>query len=132
MRAILSGILMAMTLTGAAFAQTNPLDAPLPVAISLVQETDGYSFRDEEGRALYFFDRDPAGQSVCDGQCADAWPPIAAPADARAIGDWTPVRRGDGTMQWAYRGKPIYRFASDADASTNNGASVPGWTQATP
>lgn len=132
MRAILAGALVALALTGSALAQ-SPEDAPLPVAVSLVRgESGGYSFRDDEGRALYFFDRDTVGQSNCNGQCATAWPPVAAPADARTIGDWTPVRRVDGTSQWAYRGKPVYRFASDADASQASGASVPGWRVAAP
>lgn len=132
MRAIFGGAVMALTLAGAALAQTDPADAPLPAAVSLVRTNGAYSFRDDEGRALYFYDRDTAGRSNCDGQCAVAWPPIAAPADAHQIGDWTPVRRSDGSNQWAYRGRPIYRFARDADASQASGASVPGWRVAAP
>jgi predicted lipoprotein with Yx(FWY)xxD motif len=70
---------------------------------------------DSKGMTLYTFDKDATpGKSVCNGPCAQTWPPLAAPADAKAMGDWTVVTRDDGSKQWAYRGKPLYRFAKDA------------------
>ena len=35
-------------------------------------------------------------------------------ANAAAVGDYSLVLRADGTRQWAYRGKPLYRFYIDA------------------
>ena len=70
---------------------------------------------DHKGMTLYTFDKDTtAGKSVCTGECAEYWPPFKAPADAKAEGDWTIVKRDDGTMQWAYKGKPLYYFKKDA------------------
>lgn len=137
MRAILAaavlGVALAVSaLAGPALAQTNPLEAPIPAAISLIQEGRAYVFRDEESRTLYFYDRDTPGRSNCEGQCATNWPPVVAAADARQVGEWTPVQRSDGARQWAYRGKPVYRFSHDTEPGQTNGASVPGWHIAAP
>jgi len=48
------------------------------------------SFTDANGMALYTYAGDTTpGQSACTGDCATAWPALAAPADAKAVGDWT-------------------------------------------
>ncbi len=52
--------------------------------------------------------------------------PVAAPQDAHQIGDWTPIRRPDGTLQWAYKGKPVYTFSGDTAAGQTHGAGVGG------
>jgi predicted lipoprotein with Yx(FWY)xxD motif len=124
MRAVFRLVLVGF-LAGAAAAQ-DPADAPLPVAISLVRDNGAFAFRDDNGMALYTFDRDPIGASACNGGCADAWPPVAAPAGAHQIGDWTPVRRDDGALQWAYKGRPVYRHQGDIGAGQFNGQGVGG------
>ncbi len=116
---------MPKTLRVAALA-ANLRDAPLPAAISLVQENGGWKFCNDDGRSLYVSDLDPAGRSVCVGQCASQWPPIAAPQDAHQIGDWTPIRRPDGSWQWAYKGKPVYLFSGDTAAGQTHGAGLQG------
>jgi predicted lipoprotein with Yx(FWY)xxD motif len=71
-------------------------------------------FADANGMALYTFAGDTTpGQSTCVGDCATAWPALTAPADATPVGDWSIVARADGIKQWAFRGKPLYRFAKD-------------------
>jgi predicted lipoprotein with Yx(FWY)xxD motif len=97
-------------------------DAPVPAEISLVDEDGVLKLRDDDGHSLYVNDRDPAGSSVCVGDCAREWPPVSAPQDAHKIGDWTPIRRTDGSLQWAYKGKPVYIFSGDRDAGQANGA----------
>jgi predicted lipoprotein with Yx(FWY)xxD motif len=101
-------------------------DAPLPAEISLVLENGALKLRDDNGYSLYLFDRDPPGSSLCEGPCASEWPPVAAPQDAHQIGDWTPVHRTDGTMQWAYKGKPVYTYRGDTGAGQTNGAGKGG------
>ncbi|WP_297845629.1 hypothetical protein [Pseudomonas sp.] len=72
---------------------------------------------DQKGMTLYTFDKDTtAGKSMCNGQCAENWPPLMAPADAKAMGKWTMVKRDDGHMQWAFDGKPLYTFKMDKKA----------------
>lgn len=49
--------------------------------------------------------------------CAEEWPPLLAPADAKPIGqghhEWTTIKRADGTLQWAYGGYPLYTSVLD-------------------
>lgn len=72
---------------------------------------------------LYTFDRDAAGtgKSVCNGPCATNWPPLAAPANAQASGDWSIVVRDDGSRQWAFKGKPVYYWVKDQKPGDRTG-----------
>jgi predicted lipoprotein with Yx(FWY)xxD motif len=88
---------------------------------------------DAKGMTLYTFDKDAEGKSNCNGKCMMAWPPLAAAADAKSMGDWTVVARDDGSKQWAYKGKPLYTFAKDAKAGDTAGDGVGNnWHNATP
>ena len=75
------------------------------------------------GMTLYTFDKDAAGsgKSVCNGPCAANWPPLMAPAEAKASGDWTVVTRDDGSRQWALKGKPVYYWVKDQKAGDRTG-----------
>jgi predicted lipoprotein with Yx(FWY)xxD motif len=68
---------------------------------------------DQKGMTLYHFDSDKGGKSMCNEKCAENWPPMMAPADAKAEGKWTMIKRDDGKMQWAYDGKPMYNYKMD-------------------
>jgi predicted lipoprotein with Yx(FWY)xxD motif len=108
--------LLALLATSGA-AQAAPFDAnlPYPTEVALSQEKDGYIYRRFPGnQRLYTYDLDPADRSACNDSCASARPPILAPANAKAMGDWSVIRRDDGTQQWAYHGKPVYSLFHDA------------------
>jgi predicted lipoprotein with Yx(FWY)xxD motif len=68
---------------------------------------------DHKGMTVYTFDKDDGGKSMCNGDCAKNWPPMMAPAGAKAEGKWTVIKRDDGMMQYAYDGKPLYTFMKD-------------------
>lgn len=76
---------------------------------------------DAGGRVLYTFDKDEAGKSNCNGQCAVNWPPFAAAADGKPAAGYAVVTRDDGTKQWALNGKPLYYFVGDAKPGDANG-----------
>jgi len=87
------------------------------------------------GMTLYTFDKDPADatKSMCNGPCATNWPPLAADKGASASGDWKPVTRDDGSMQWAYKGKPVYLWIKDQKPGDRSGDGVNGvWRLAKP
>jgi predicted lipoprotein with Yx(FWY)xxD motif len=75
------------------------------------------------GMTLYTFDKDTAGsgKSVCNGPCATLWPPAMAVAGAKAEGDYSMVKRDEGSMQWAYQGKPLYLYSLDKKAGDMTG-----------
>ena len=75
------------------------------------------------GMTLYTFDKDTkgAGKSVCNGKCATAWPPLMASASDKADGDYTIIKRDDGSMQWAYKGSPLYLWVKDKKAGDMTG-----------
>jgi predicted lipoprotein with Yx(FWY)xxD motif len=68
---------------------------------------------DHKGMTVYMFDKDAGGKSMCNADCAKNWPPMMAPAGAKAEGKWTVIKRDDGKMQYAYDGKPLYTFVKD-------------------
>jgi predicted lipoprotein with Yx(FWY)xxD motif len=78
------------------------------------------------GMTLYTFDKDAAGsgKSVCNGPCAQNWPPLMADATAMPMGDWTVATRDDGSKQWAYKGKPLYTWIKDTKSGDRSGDGV--------
>lgn len=84
---------------------------------------------------LYTFDRDVAGsgKSVCNGPCATNWPPLMAAQGAKASGDYSLVTRDDGQLQWAFKGKPLYRWIKDSKPGDATGEGFNGvWHVARP
>lgn len=79
------------------------------------------------GMTLYIFDRDSAGTSNCNGDCADSWPPFYATSGAAApSAEFTKVRRKDGKLQWAKNGAPLYFWIGDSKPGDTNGDGVGG------
>jgi predicted lipoprotein with Yx(FWY)xxD motif len=93
----------------------------------------------EDGKTLYTFKKDAANVSNCSGGCAQAWPPFTldageqVKAGAGITGALTTFSRSDGTMQVAYKGAPLYYYATDTKAGDVMGQGVGGfWFVATP
>ena len=57
----------------------------------------GNVLADAKGMTLYTYDKDKSGESACTGKCADVWPPAKASASDKANGDFTIIKRPDGT-----------------------------------
>ena len=108
-------VLAALVFTGCAQMSSMMGGAP-------VKTVDGV-FANADGMTLYTFDKDAAGsgKSTCNGPCAANWPPLMAAADAGASGDWTIITRDGGGKQWAYKGKPLYRWIKDQKAGDRTG-----------
>nr|AUN37326.1 putative lipoprotein [uncultured bacterium] len=77
------------------------------------------------GMTVYTFDKDSAGKSACNGQCATNWPPVMADG-ATLSGDYSAVTRDDGKAQVAYKGKPLYYWVKDTKAGDTTGDGVGG------
>ena len=87
-------------------------------------------FNDAKDMPLYTYASDTTpNKSTCYGQCATAWPPLAASATDKDAGDWTVVTRDDGSKQWAYKGTPLYTFFRDTAGQPATGVSA-AWPRA--
>ena len=73
---------------------------------------------DSSKRAIYVFENDRNGGTVCYGTCAEAWPPVLTDGEPRPgkrvkaslLGT---VKRRDGRVQVTYAGKPLYFYAHE-------------------
>jgi predicted lipoprotein with Yx(FWY)xxD motif len=90
-------------------------------ALWTAETAKGRALVDEKGMTLYTFDRDVGGKSMCNGPCAENWPPLLASVDARPTGAMTIVPRVDGRNMWAYKGKPLYAYKKDTAPGQTNG-----------
>jgi predicted lipoprotein with Yx(FWY)xxD motif len=81
------------------------------------------SLVDAGGMTLYTFDKDTAGdgKSVCNGPCATLWPAFTAEPSAMADGGYSVITRDDGSKQWAYKGKALYRYSGDKKPGETTG-----------
>lgn len=110
-----------MVLAFAAAATSLVAAEQMPSAITLRNGV----FADAAGMTLYTADSDRNGDSSsCYDNCAHNWPPYFASGDDRDSGDWKLITREDGTLQWAYRGKPVYHFVLDRAAGETKGDGV--------
>jgi predicted lipoprotein with Yx(FWY)xxD motif len=105
--------------------------AAVVTTLSATAHAEPKVLTDKAGMTVYTFDKDGAGKSVCYGDCAAAWPPVAA--DSMPTGsEVSAMSRDDGTRQAVYRGKPLYLFAGDKQAGDVNGDNVQNVWHAVP
>jgi len=89
---------------------------------------------DGAGRTLYRFDNDSnkPPKSVCNGDCATAWPPLLIKSPGKIFPDGLDpeilgyVERADGTCQVTINGWPVYYFVADAKAGDLGGQGLNG------
>ncbi|WP_416409104.1 hypothetical protein [Agrobacterium rosae] len=100
-----------------------------PYAGGAVVETktaQGTILTDAHGMTLYTFDKDTDGVSACYDACATKWPPLVATKTDKPDGDYKPIARKDGTMQWSHEGKPLYLWQMDKKPGDMTGNGVGG------
>lgn len=68
---------------------------------------------DDAAMALYISDEDSAGKSACYAECTRQWAPYTASASDAKGPPWSLIVREGGARQWAYDGKPTYRYFGD-------------------
>ncbi len=112
-----NSILAALGVSVAVIVQAAP--QPAVAASGLVTSAAGMT--------LYTHDREPiGGGSACIGPCAVLWPPYLAAAGAQAHGDFSLVKRADGRLQWAWKGRPLYLYAGDSKPGSSAGDRING------
>ena len=74
---------------------------------------------------LYGFTKDADGAPTCEGDCADAWPPLLVDGPELPAGSTRRCspssQRPDGSFQLKAGKWPLYRFAGDAAPGETNG-----------
>lgn len=106
-------------------------DAPVREDTAMEKESDGKGTTitvgnsdfgtmlfDSNKQAIYVFENDPKGSTVCYGTCAEAWPPVLTDGEPRAgrgvkeslLGT---VKRRDGSVQVTYAAKPLYFYSHE-------------------
>ena len=86
--------------------------------ITLGDSDFGSMLFDSSKQAIYVFENDRRGGTVCYGTCAEAWPPVLTDGEPRPgkgvkaslLGT---VKRRDGRVQVTYAGKPLYFYAHE-------------------
>lgn len=66
-----------------------------------------------DGMTVYTYVNEAAGSASCYSTCADEFPPVLAPANAKPFDELTTVKRLEGKQQWAFRGKPLHFYQDD-------------------
>jgi predicted lipoprotein with Yx(FWY)xxD motif len=112
-----------MAPTTAAPATTGP-SAGAPT-VSAAETDIGTVLVDAQGRTLYAFLSDTAGEPTCAADCADAWPPALVQGQPN-YGDLDPsvfsiVEHPEGGQQLKAGDWPLYTFAGDEAPGDVNG-----------
>ncbi len=95
----------------------------MPAGIRVEASSIGKVFADAAGKSLYF----SAGkQPPCKAAC-ERYLPAIAPALANGVGDWSVVKRRDGSLQWAYQTNPLYTYDGDGSPGQVNGSNAREW-----
>ena len=116
------------TTTTTAAATTTTTEAPAaeetPNELTVADSEFGPILADADGNTLYMFVPDNRGESVCYGDCEDAWPIFYSPATTGdGVDDSVAATtdRTDDTVQVTYNGWPLYYFANDLAPGETNG-----------
>jgi predicted lipoprotein with Yx(FWY)xxD motif len=117
---------MKRTILAAAILAISAVGSFAAEPAMMADSSAGKVYVDGKGMTLYTFDQDTTGTSNCYDKCATAWPPFFAKAGVKDDGEWTVVTRKDGTLMWAYEGKPLYTFIKDKKPGDVTGDNVGG------
>jgi len=100
----------------------GPSPSPQTVPLSTMTLKGATGFVNNANLTVYVFDLDlqSPGQSSCNGQCSQNWPPLIAPA-GNLPSPYSAIARQDGHSQLAYKGRPLYTFAGDSAPGQTNG-----------
>jgi predicted lipoprotein with Yx(FWY)xxD motif len=122
-------LILAVTILAVAFAATA-FAAPAMTGNS----AKGKVLTNAKGMTLYTFAKDSGGKSACNGKCAVNWPPLMAASGEKGGDGYSMIKRDDGKMQWAYKGKPLYTWVKDKKPSdiTGDGVLKGAWQIAKP
>ncbi len=115
--AVAAASVVALALLAAAVAtpKTQPAVASGGQTLDARQVGGVMLLTNAKGFTLYWFAPDSPDKSVCYGDCAAYWPPVAGneTAGTGVTGKIGTITRTDGTTQATYDGHPLYTYVGD-------------------
>jgi len=114
----LTGVFVATPKTQPVASGAQTLDARQIGGVNLLTNAKGLT--------LYWFVPDGPNKSVCYGDCAAYWPPVAGSASAGpgVTGTIGTIKRTDGTTQATYDGHPLYTYIGDSAPGQDGGNNI--------
>ena len=111
------------------FTKTTNGDSDEVAYDSASQRLVGGTNSTNPGFTLYAFDSDlGSAGSTCNDSCATNWPPVlVTDGEVANISGLSLITRDDESSQAAYKGRPLYFYSGDTEASDTSGQSVSGW-----
>lgn len=108
------------------------MEDPQQTSLATAQTDLGEIVVDGEGLTVYMFDQDMqgSGESTCEGDCLENWPPVTTDQDATDVavsgvtGEIGTITGTDGSTQLTLDGWPLYYFAGDAEPGDTTGQAV--------
>lgn len=87
----------------------------------------GMVMTDTRDMTLYTFANDTTGISKCTGSCLQLWPAYMAPsATGKFPANINVMKRSNGTLQYTWKGMPLYYYSKDSDTSDAYGNGIGG------
>lgn len=131
----MAGVLVLVALVGAACGTpsssstttTKPAASASSAAVVAERSTSlGKVLVDAKGFTLYRLSADGTDKSHCTGACTSIWPPLVATGTPSygGLSGFSTFNRGDGKMQVAYHGQPLYTFSGDTKAGDTKGQGI--------
>ncbi|HCX15106.1 MAG TPA: hypothetical protein DGZ24_07300 [Rhodospirillaceae bacterium] len=77
------------------------------------QPRDRVVFADSKRQILYTSDKDSYGTSTCYNTCTETWKPAIVTDGVIPEGHWSILMRDDDTLQWVFRGQPLYTYVPE-------------------
>lgn len=125
--------LLAVAATSILISSSVQADRQMAKAIKVVATPKGKVLANAKGMSLYIYDKDKTGVSNCNGSCAKKWPPAPATGKSKSGGEFSVIKRKDGSYQWAHKGMPLYTWIKDKKSGDVSGDGFKGvWHLARP
>jgi predicted lipoprotein with Yx(FWY)xxD motif len=104
------------------------LKVPAYTVMVSTKDALGNYLVDGQGRTLYWYTKDAAGVSACNGSCIQNWPAFTTSGfvvpSALDPADFGTITRSDGTMQVTYKEYPLYYWVKDSKRGDTTGQDV--------
>jgi predicted lipoprotein with Yx(FWY)xxD motif len=107
-------------------AATNELHPAREELKAAARGSLGQVIVDDEGHAVYLFEKDEPDESYCKGACESVWPPLTTDGTPKLEGSLdtskvTLIKRAGGLTQVVYAGHPLYYYQGDRDPEDTYG-----------